>query len=723
MGRDNCLSWLPTHPKSYAAFFRTEPNFIAKDFTANFMPNLPVKRMVLYKHGVGFFERFGSTGDEASATLTFNKGEMNDILKSLATFPQGDGQVVSISYETPEEKQDALRNVPLQLSDREAWLDLVRSLRGCQVRLHIAGSDRETTQEGLISSSGSEFVVSGCVVGLNQVSQKPEQTLIAIMTTGSEANSTPNLRTFLLSQVRGLDILDAQSSDDLRHVMDLSHSREEQRSVTIFLDRPHQDLLVSYVAPSPTWRVSYRLVYRPDTAPDGSSAPTDSGQLLIQGWGIVDNQLDEDLEGVSLTLIAGQPISFVYDLYTPRFVQRPTVEDKGSAVPGPITFDAAPQYNALESLDAGSIRLAGVASSLLEEDFDIDEVQSAPAMGSGRAKAMRRNLDEATQIRATGIARGELFQYDVGIPVTIKRGQSAMVPILGATIASRKQHWFNSEKMKSNPVVTIVATNTTGLALEHGPATVLEAENYVGEAVLSFTPAGGEFFVPYAVDLGVRILREDSSQQETVAIALGDGDYLIHDRWHVRQSIYQIENRNTYPIVLVIEQQILSGYELFNTADPMEKAAEFHRWKLSVAAQQQTEFRIQQRQKTFHHERILNLNYRTLQQYLDGKFIDANLYEGLRGILNLHQQIAEIKQETQRLTKRRDRLSEEQEAIATKLKPLQTSGSENDLREKLVAKMSRIEDERDLLQTRITTKEQTQGELEQQLQQLLQELH
>lgn len=56
------------------------------------MPNLPVKRMVLYKHGVGFFERYGSAGPEASATLTFKKEEMNDILKSLAAFPRATGR-------------------------------------------------------------------------------------------------------------------------------------------------------------------------------------------------------------------------------------------------------------------------------------------------------------------------------------------------------------------------------------------------------------------------------------------------------------------------------------------------------------------------------------------------------------------------------------------------------------------------------------------------------
>lgn len=687
------------------------------------MPNLPVKRMVLYKHGVGFFERLGALGPESSVTLTFKKEEMNDILKSLAAFPQGDGQVVNVSYETPEEKQDALSKAPLVLSDRQAWLDLVRSLRGCQVRLHIAGGETDGAQERIISASGSEFVVSGCMVGLNQIAKKPEQTLVAIMTTGSEADSTPSLRTFLLSQVRGLDILDARSGDDLRYVLDLSQSREEQRSVTIFLDRPNQDLLVSYVAPSPTWRVSYRLVYTPDAPAEGSGVAdhSDSGQLFIQGWGIVDNQLDEDLEDVSLTLIAGQPISFIYDLYTPRFVDRPTVEDEARTVAGPVSFEEGRQYENFENLKLESRVLLSDADFYYESD--LDEELAAPGMGSSRFKSARRDLAQATQVQATGVARGELFQYDVGIPVTIKRGQSAMVPILGATLASRKQHWFNAEKLPDHPVVTIVATNTTGLTLERGPATVLEAENYVGEAVLSFTPAEGEFFVPYAVDLGVQILREDESCLETAAIALGKGDYLVHDQWETRQTVYRIDNRNTYPIVLVIEQRILSGYELFETMEPMEQTTEFQRWKLAIAPRQQSKFRVQQRRKISRHEQILNLDYQTLQAYLHNKFIDDSLFQSLRDILELHRQIAQTQQKIQKFAKKRDRLSDEQEGIAKKLQPLKNSGSENDLREKLAAKMSHLEDERDRLQASIVAQEQTQDSLKQQLQQLLQALH
>jgi hypothetical protein len=41
---------------------------------------------------------------------------------------------------------------------------------------------------------------------------------------------------------------------------------------------------------------------------------------------VVDNTQDEDWENVALTLTAGLPISFVHDLYTPRYKRRSEIQ-------------------------------------------------------------------------------------------------------------------------------------------------------------------------------------------------------------------------------------------------------------------------------------------------------------------------------------------------------------------------------------------------------------
>src|SRR5262249_36505764 len=81
---------------------------------------------------------------------------------------------------------------------------------------------------------------------------------------------------------------------------------------------------------APVWKATYRIILAEPGGPGthgepGVSAPGSSSLPMIQGWAVVDNTLDEDWENVQLCLISGLPVSFVHDLYTPRYIHRPEV--------------------------------------------------------------------------------------------------------------------------------------------------------------------------------------------------------------------------------------------------------------------------------------------------------------------------------------------------------------------------------------------------------------
>ncbi|MEM9980695.1 MAG: hypothetical protein AAF808_23975, partial [Cyanobacteria bacterium P01_D01_bin.2] len=369
---------------------------------------------------------------------------MDDVLKSLAAFPQGDAQVINVSYETPEDKQAALANAPIVLSKNSALLDLLRSLRGRNIRLHLPPT---ANLPGTQSAKAAEDAIAGTLLGIDTAptpkatteTSALDNTLVTLQI--SDLTSDSHLRTYKLSQIQGVDILDDRSGEDLRYVLELSRANPDKRSVTILLNQPDQDLLVSYIAPTPTWRVSYRLVYTPDPNPQQETpeTPSSSGKLLLQGWGIVDNQLDEDLDNVELTLIAGQPISFVYDLYTPRLVKRPKVKEQDRTVAGPIMLDEAlPEADkSTEPAMMMAVRAAGSAD--LEADSGSYGLRGQPLSAKRSSKpAMRRDMAAATQVNTEGTDKGELFQYNVVNPISIKRGQSAMVPIVSGMLDGQK---------------------------------------------------------------------------------------------------------------------------------------------------------------------------------------------------------------------------------------------------------------------------------------------
>src|SRR5579872_4845207 len=100
------------------------------------MDGLPIREMVLYKHGVGFFVRQGPITGE-SVALTFHRDAINDALKSLAVFDLSGGQVLGIHYPTPMDKAARLANSSIRLSDQTSLYDLLRDLRGRQATLTL----------------------------------------------------------------------------------------------------------------------------------------------------------------------------------------------------------------------------------------------------------------------------------------------------------------------------------------------------------------------------------------------------------------------------------------------------------------------------------------------------------------------------------------------------------------------------------------------------------
>ncbi|HEU4538024.1 MAG TPA: DUF4139 domain-containing protein, partial [Polyangiaceae bacterium] len=91
-------------------------------------------------------------------------------------------------------------------------------------------------------------------------------------------------------------------------------------TVVLDLDGKEHDLQVGYVAETPVWRPSYRLVVHPNGAAD------------LQAWGIVQNLSGEDWSKVTLSLVAGAPLAFQATLGTPVIPPRPSVTDAGEVV-------------------------------------------------------------------------------------------------------------------------------------------------------------------------------------------------------------------------------------------------------------------------------------------------------------------------------------------------------------------------------------------------------
>src|SRR6516225_10567711 len=59
---------------------------------------LPIKRVVLYKNGVGYFEHLGKVRNAQDVTISFTSGQLNDVLKSLTVLDLNGGRITGVGY-------------------------------------------------------------------------------------------------------------------------------------------------------------------------------------------------------------------------------------------------------------------------------------------------------------------------------------------------------------------------------------------------------------------------------------------------------------------------------------------------------------------------------------------------------------------------------------------------------------------------------------------------
>ena len=664
------------------------------------MANLPVREMVLYKHGVGFFVRQGEVEGEKIA-LTFRQDEINDVLKSLAVFDQSGGQVLGIHYQTPMDKHARLASSSIKLSQKNSLRDLLRDLRGrdCQVVFEV--------------TPGSQDMLTGRIIGIDEVQTQEEFSANVSILTAS------GVQIFPYETLRSIKIADEQSSHDLSYLLDTSMAEDDRRVVTVRLSEGQHDLAVYYVAPSPTWRVSYRLVAETDK--DGT------GTALLQGWGLFDNRLEEDLDNVRVTLVAGQPISFIYELYASRIPHRPTVEDESRIAPEPIEYSGTATTRRRSRGSSGASdgvinRLVSKVKSIGDnvESFD-DSAMDYMAAAAPAPKMSRQMAQSAAQVQSESKATGETFQYIVTAPVSVKRGESALVPIIGNDVKYQRELLYNAAKLPNHPVASLRFDNDTGLTLERGPVTVVEDGDYKGEAVIPFTKEDIQVYVPYAVELGVKVT--ENYRNDHIVAGLKIEDKAIFEQVYYTQEVtYIIENNTGKNQVVTIESPVRNNYELYDTRQPDVETAEERRWKVSVDARSSAEFIRTERMLRFDHREIRSLHYQLLYEYLQNKWLDQNTFNQLNEILKTVDGNRQSQNLINKLEAERGKIYMQQEQIRANLGALQPTGQEANLRNRLLKQLESTQDRLDAIEIGINEAKQAIEDGEKHIQALLNSL-
>lgn len=678
--------------------------------------DLPVREVVLFKHGVGYFARSGRLGPGESARLDFKADEMNDVLKSLTVEEKGVGKISGLRYDSSEPLARKLEEFPFSIGAQQPLSAVLDQLKGAQVELKF----------------GTE-TVTGAIVGARRLAggqNLPEREQATLLLDSGE------LRNVDLSAISSLRFSDPKLQLQFKdYLAAIAQSRsKDKRSVYIdSSDSGAREIQASYMIPAPVWKSSYRLIFG------------ESGQPTLEGWAIVDNTTGDDWTNVRLALVSGRPISFVSQLYEPRYVGRPEAELSEQEALAPVVdtgaVDIEKKDQSAEAPVAGRSDQLGRVAKLQSPKFKQFLAPQAAGSGSGAGVGPRGiiggvvggvpgGVAQSVQVESAALSSitqtaaaqelGELFEYRIATPVTIRKSESAMLPFLQDKITARKLLIYSDES-SIHPLNAAEITNSTGKTLDGGPITVFDAGSYGGEALMETVKTGDKRLLSYAVDLGTRITTQFDSKAAVVREIHVNRGILTIKNAAVETKTYTIHNVDQKPKTLIIEHPARPGYTLLERT-PTEKTANAYRFEVKLASGATEKFPVTEENVFNTAFGVTDLTPDMLVVYLSNKNLSAAGRRQLSDILDKKRQITAAEAEHERVTGQINSIVRDQDRIRQNINSLNHVAGQQDQVQKYAKQLADQEAQLAALRDRQSELERNKAALQSELNTLIEKM-
>ncbi len=598
---------------------------------------LPITQVSLYKSGVGFFEHTGRVIGSQAVTIDFTSAQLDDVLQTLTAIDRDGGHIVGANYNSTTPLEQQLQGLGLGLGASTDSFGLFKALDGARVE---------------VLGSGAPF--RGRLVDI--------ETLVTTPPNGSASESPANdhrvltvadesgaIRLFNLTPSLTVRLLDSATHADLNRYLELLNDNHSQglRHLTIQDAAPvgsptaARTLAVSYLSEVPIWKSTYRILLTEKAATVATHQAVPHQTATLQGWSVIDNTTGTDWVNVRLSLIAGAPQSFIQPLSTPYYARRQEIPLPQEAELTPQTHasgDSAVAKMQVQMQDAapssaGVAGISGLASGRGVAGGVLGGFGTMPgqggntgggrmAIGGERGRSFAQPTVDYEQAASASVvpdtttrAFDDFFAYTIATPVTIRRNQSSLVPILQTQIdAEPVSLWSPGEAV---PLRALWITNTSNLTLDRGSFSVVDSAaspdgqdgSFGGEGLLETVHPGERRLLSYAADQAVRVASDNAKDvQQVQQITISKG-VLKEVAAEIAEVEYTIHNAAPSDRVVIVEHPRRHGWTLDAGAAlpvPDETTEEAYRFRVTVKAGATERLHIGER-------RILNERYQVAQ--------------------------------------------------------------------------------------------------------------
>jgi hypothetical protein len=779
----------------------------SRESASSTVAKLPVRRVVLYKNGVGYFEHLGHVRGSQDVHVDFTSAQLNDVLKSLTVLDLSGGRITGVDYNSEAPLARRLATLRLSLGERPTTAEFLGALRGARLEVRSGNGPLLTGKLLSVERKTRTGAGPGWTVETDEIS---------LITDSGEVRSVD------LNASTSVRIAEKDLQVEVGRYLGLIASSRDQdvRRMTISTTGAgERNLYVSYISEVPIWKTTYRIVLpsKADKKP------------LLQGWAIVDNTVGEDWDGVELSLVAGAPHSFIQQLSEPFYGRRPVVplpesvqlspqthaatlmrgngrlsglvtdpsgaalarasvrlQDENNGVIAQTTTESNGQYS-FSGVSPGNYRVEveqrgfrknvisglnvtpgenqfnsqlqlGSATETVTVNAEAVSLQTSSSMISDHGKlsavANRQHLasgfgsgsgggsfnmalppppppspaslEEAREMgvaAASGRELGDLFEYKLKDRVTLKKNQSALVPIAQTEIDAEKISIWNGTTGSGRPLRGLWLKNTSPLTFDGGSFSVLENEVFAGEGLTDPIKPGERRLISYATDLGLLVEASQNNQpQHVTRVKISKGVLTQVSELHER-TLYIARNQDQVTRTLVIEHPARAEWQLAKAAkEPDEKAPGVYRLRLEVPCKATASLPVEEVRTLATSYELSNLSEDQIGLFVKHGTITPEMAQALAKITAQKAVVAKLEEEMENRQKDIDRIVEDQGRLRENMKALRGSAEEKALLQRYTRQLDEQETQLDGLRKKIKDTEAVRDKANELLEKIIDEL-
>ena len=676
--------------------------------------SLPITRVALYKNGVGFFEHTGHVANDQAVTIDFTSAQLNDVLQSLTAIDLNGGRISGAGYNSTTPLEQQLKTLPLGLSDDPSDVDFYNAIRGARVA--VSGAGVSITGRLLSIDLRPEIKKSDA-----DETNKADRRFLTVVSDSGQ------VRTIELTQGVSVTLVDTALHTDVTRYLELIANARNQglRHLTL-TDRGtgSRELRVSYISEVPVWKSTYRILFTDVKGMEftGAGAPSStvskSQNATLQGWSVVDNTTGSDWVNVHMDLIAGAPQSFIQPLSTPYYTRRVEVPLPQEAQMEPQTFESGATT---EADKISSLPVEGRSYALMSQvqPGAVARARSnavhgvAGAYGTGTGAAQTVNVEANSQYMAfapappkpidyadaattsltpqtTTAAFDDYFQYSLTDPITIRKNESALVPILQTKLPIERVTLWSVQQPQALRALWL--TNSSNLTLDRGSFSIVENGNFGGEGLLDPIHPGERRLLSYAADQAVRVTPGRDLNSHTVFhISISKG-VLTQRITYVEERNYTVRNAAPDARTVVVETPVLNGYTLDSTPKPYETTPNVYRFKVEAAPGVNVNLHVGQRKVGYESFRLVDRQEDQLLLILRNAKASPALMAQLQPVFDLHHQVLALDKQIAEHQTAVNAITNDQNRLRENMKALKGSPEERALLTRYTAELNTQED-------------------------------